>query len=573
MRRVWRYGLLAPTSRGDLVEQQFALAREYATKLHEMEIRRRERVRQIDVETTEGRAKVAAQRRVVDELGTRWREARGDARKQIGVEIKAARKLMHEAARDWRAELAEARNRTENQVRRDQINEQAGAERRALRADCALYWGTYQLVEDAARQAATQNLWDLDKPLDPPAPVRDPQDGSVSVQITGGGIEPAALDKSTQVRIEVLPPVGPERCYQKNRHAILSLRVGSEGRAPIWATFPMVLSRPLPAGRIKRVTVRRRPVGPECEWFCVFSMDVPDAPAHTGPACAIDLGWRPFPDGSMRVAVLRDELGHMEDLRLQAAQIEAMRYPGTHRSTRDSNMQKLKQDVIEWLRVSDVTPEIEAATKGVGQWLSPRRFYRMRDLLAGLLAPDHPLRFAVDQWAKQDDHLWRWEAYARRRALGWRRDTYRCWAKRIARAYGTIVVEKFDLTDVARKPEVGDPDESMGSRALRTLVSPHELVWALKSAAQREGSDLQQVDPAGTTTTCSTCGSQIDEPAADRVELTCRGGHAIDQDVNAAINLLARRRERQAAETKPARWSVARASRARRTERIAEAST
>ena len=79
------------------------------------------------------------------------------------------------------------------------------------------------------------------------------------------------------------------------------LRIGSDGRKPIWCKFGLHMQRPLPPGAtIMMATVHCRRVGPHFDWYLTVTLRVDDIvslkPRVTAPrdAVAVDVGWRGF---------------------------------------------------------------------------------------------------------------------------------------------------------------------------------------------------------------------------------------------------------------------------------------
>src|SRR3990172_8746085 len=209
------------------------------------------------------------------------------------------------------------------QAERERIDEVAAGLRRNARAYCRVHWGTYQLIEAADDQSRKDlDLYDYDGPCDPRF-ARWNGNGQVSVQIIKG-LDVAAVHDGTQVRIGRVDaglawesPVRSER--RRFARTYLEVRVGTdEHRGPVWASWPMVQHRPLPAGRLKRVTVSRRMRGPREEGSCEITLDTERAPrVGVVGAVAIDIGWRLMPGGGIRVASWLGTDGESGELRVE----------------------------------------------------------------------------------------------------------------------------------------------------------------------------------------------------------------------------------------------------------------
>ena len=73
------------------------------------------------------------------------------------------------------------------------------------------------------------------------------------------------------------------------------------------------------------------------------------------------------------------------------------------------------------------------------------------------------------------------------------------------------------------------------SMRLRHRAAIGRFRQILASTAALVGTDVVGATTAGSTSTCSTCGSAIVNDGS--AVLVCASGHALDQDVNAARNL------------------------------------
>jgi len=205
----------------------------------------------------------------------------------------------------------------------------------------------------------------------------------------------------------------------------------------------------------------------------------------------------------------------------------------------------------------DATPSKAQALAWLGQWKSQARFaslLRRWERFTG----DAAAFDLLDAWGHQDHHLWEWERAQNRKALNRRRDLYRIWCVWLVRRYGTIVVEEFDRSEVAKRPNPelvisegvdAEVDVRDGiARSNRQLACVSSLYGpktggCLRSAASARGAVVVSKDPADTTRECPKCGHIEKWDAAAHRERTppcpsCGSTH--DQDDGAAIVLLHR---------------------------------
>ncbi len=445
----------------------------------------------------------------------------------------------------------------------DLINLRASVLRASARAACGLYPGTYLMVEEAFDAAAKMPLYDGAEPNDPRF-VRWNGEGAVAIQVQrAAGAEPLRCRdvfgaECTLIQIRKQPfrqtkrAPDPGTTSKRRLHttfADLRLRVGSDGRAPVWASWPMRMHRPLPDdGEIKRATVHVRRIGPREEWSVEITVaNAPQLEACGAGAVAIDLGWRQIGD-EIRVAAWLGEDGDSGELRLSARDIGTAQKYEDLRSIRDKKFDLARV----WFRAcldahAGPVPEwLMLALRTMASWKSQARLAAIvgrwkRERFDG----DEPIFRALDAWAYNDRHLWVWEAEQRARWIRRRRDIYRCFGARLARQYSTVVFEKFDLSKMARREPPG-ASEATNERARhnRHLVAAGDLRTIVNGSFHARGGTDVAVSAVDTTRKCAACGNvERFDQAADLRHVCGACGTAWDQDENAAINLLRRHRE------------------------------
>ena len=125
-----------------------------------------------------------------------------------------------------------------------------------------------------------------------------------------------------------------------------------------------------------------------------------------------------------------------------------------------------------------------------------------------------------------------------------RKDNYRVLASQLSKRYHTLVLEDFDLRNVAMLKEVGD-DAYVNKIANhnRFLANISELRDVLKNAFGKCG-EIEFVEAANTTKICSYCGFVNRFDQAKHLIHQCRGcGVVWDQDDNASTNIRRRRKQ------------------------------
>jgi hypothetical protein len=269
---------------------------------------------------------------------------------------------------------------------------------------------------------------------------------------------------------------------ENGEHGTLWMRVGSDGRAPVWAQWPIWVHRRIPdAAMWKWVRVSVRRVGPEREpiWSCEITVDDPAPTArsldmHLGQeAIAIEWCWEKLDDGRLRVARWADTRGASGDLALAAYDVEGISKPDGIRAVRDV----LRNDVRKRLQralheCNEPLPKWLADAAGtLHLWESHARLHdfakQWRDARCDAARTAYEI---LDAWDLRDDHLWTYEANARRKALHRRDDRYRVWAARLAQTYRTVLLSDQDLSREARWGDEGATRFAAGCSGLRAAV-------------------------------------------------------------------------------------------------------
>jgi hypothetical protein len=606
--RVIRLGALAPHDGAAFVDQQMLAGHRYRNTLTEIERGRREALRSIeraagDVPALEIALEAANVAELAAAKALKATRAAARSRQETAAQketLKAARAHRGEIARQLRE--ARARIRTDpaiiaakmeiNGSKEDERGEKggrAGEAKRGARALSGVGWGIYSRVEaraDAARKALDKEggLYDGLEPNDPRFS-RWRGDGFVGAQQLVGGVTVAELLSGQDPRASIGPAVlvrqvwdpasrvhrsfvdtsGRERKGNGALRATLRVRLG-KGATATWCSWVIILSRPLPKDAVVReIVVHRKMRGPREEWYVTMSVAIKSEARVQGSrgACAVDLGWRKMPDGGIRVGTWRDTDSASGEVRLPPALVSALTKAASIRSIRDLDFTGPKGSVdggargalVAWLRQAPGVPSwFRDATKTLHLWKSQGAFQSLvRRWAASRWDGDQEAFLAAEAWRYRDHHLWSYEEGARTRALRRRKQFYRVAAKELAARHRLLVLEDFDLRDMAERPETGtdeDVAQNEGARGQRQLVAPSELRTCLIQAF----ADVAKAPAANTTRTCHACSlvSAFDaEKSVVRVP-ECPGcGAAWDQDDNAAVNLLRWWREQGSAGQTP----------------------
>ena len=556
--RAYKYGLLSPMSDPKILDDLMIRAHRYYNALIEIERTRRLARRWIRAEAhgpawqaaeeaaaaawvEQQRAErtlkamrdheapedvLAEQRRVVAGYAAALKEARAASKRLAGGLTAAAEALVKEA--DAAVDVL------------------AEATYRATRAAHGLPWGIYQNTDaDVKRACGDTPFYAL------PRFHSRPDKMSISVHFQGAGV-PAVPEvmggDHGWVKIDPLP-VG--RAGRQAQRTVLHLRVARDAttNAPVWATFPMILHRPMPAnGHVTWIRVHREYVAGRYAWTVVFTVDLPaPAKAAPGPAVGLDLGWRSSQTKELRAAFWHDSEGAGDAVVYPPSLRERLQKANAIRGRRDENLDQMRAAVLPLLVAAraNLPEDVAKNLPHMPKWRSPKRFAA----LLGRIGVPSAAREILRAWAARDKHLWQYETGMRSGALRHRKEIARNFAAALAKKYSHIVLEDFNLTEAAAHPDESAikhlPNWKKGVRKRgahqRVEVSPSELREAIVHAAERAGVTVTKVAREGTTETCHACGFRA--PWANPLERdhTCEGcGRRWDRDDNAARNILGR---------------------------------
>lgn len=513
---VWSAGLRAPSAGAEVVREQMHRAHRYRNALTEIERDRRRAVRAVIYE--QAPPELRAQLDEIDQLEAWVDDAWTDVRRARGRDGDAAeRDTRADQARNLTAELARVRRASAPlrtllmpslSVALEEIRDRARARVRGARAASGVYWGTYLLVEAAAQTAARQrsdphwSSWTGDGAiavqLQPPLATALVLAGTgTRLRIERGDARPAwqpdrACDQRRAAR--GLPPRPGPQAPASDRDRVLRIRVGSEGRSPVWASFPMVYDRELPLHAVARwAKVLRRRVGSHDRWQLQITLELPERPqaAPRSGRIGLDVGWRRSA-GDVRVAVLATE---GRDLTLPATATADLRAalrplasetdapvatevvlpPAILRGLRGVRATRARRDVeFEATRdalIADLTRLAAPGERGlagitalpawlreaiagrgeqshIARWRSTRRLARVALEWRRRMVEEseeyrrlRPAYDALERWRAHDRHLLDYESEQRAQSMGRRDALYRALAAHLARSYGEVLVE------------------------------------------------------------------------------------------------------------------------------------
>lgn len=555
--RNYCFGALAPTQNVEMFWAEVYGQHRYRNKLVELERQRRDEASAIlrqhcpEIPVLEEAAENLDQRlqAAITDLRATNQQARRQAATRSQRESVAE---LRTRLREVRARLKELRTQTfaSSSIEQDlQAANDAHEDRvRQARGHCGLYWGNYLQVEEAAKSF---------RKGPPPNFQRRDRGGKIAVQIQNGMTLEQALS-GTDTRFRIVPSPGPagrnpdSRRSQKNRTVTYWLRIGSahdgkRANAPVWLVLPGQFHRQLPLDlRIKWVFAHCDCYGTEQRWKVrIVGETMEERRGAREGAVGIDLGWRLLESG-VRVAYWHASDGATGELILPMRRVTRWEHADSLRAIRDRNFDTIRRQIVEWVESGAEVPDwFVAQTATMGQW---RSHGRLVSLLHGYqhqgqhvpgwneqrIPGDEAIHALVTAWQAQDEHLWNWEAFERRKAVNWRKDTFRVFVKQLRERYRTAYIEDIDWSVLARRPlpESTDPIIQR-ARYMQRVAAPGELARYITEGFH----STVRVEPANTTLTCAHCGS-VEEIDRFQLRHQCSCGVTWDQDANASKNIL-----------------------------------
>lgn len=243
----------------------------------------------------------------------------------------------------------------------------SGDKCREMREKCGIFWGTYLAVEQSMSGKRVGA---------PPQFKRWNGDGKLALQVQGGmSLDDAFLCDDTRLRINHLSPSSWDRGVPpRKRHTVLHMRVGSEGREPIWAQIPFIMHRSLPPGcQIKWVYLIRRRVATLHEWRVQLVVSREGGFAKKDCAAsgevAVDVGWR-LVHGGLRVAYWHGSDGEHGELVIPTDDLSRWSFTNDLQSIRSLWFDDVKAWLVSWMHGEEINSETLADRQ---KWLVQER--------------------------------------------------------------------------------------------------------------------------------------------------------------------------------------------------------
>lgn len=537
--RVYSYGCLAPTSGAEAIfaesQRQHDLWDQLVDLWHATQRRQIDAARADDPELARVDDEISALSADIDGLVKERRGLRAKSRKAVDTpEIDARILARVEARRPLYVDRTERMSawKKANKGAVSALWDEFNAAKKEARQNSPAWWHNYNRVLSAFDIAT--------KRAAPRRRDRRRRDGVICWQIqktegdVGARIDYLLSGRFAALRFERVD----------DRKYTLRMRVGAgDGGAHPESTIPVIVHRLPPSGaRIKAVQLTWRPIGTRLQWQLALTLVMPDDAAKCHPsrsAVGIDLGWRDEGDGRLLIATCSDgERVHLPP-----------RITRQWDKVRDLES-ILSRHTIElaqsWFgRLDELPDELRLPLVGWRPGRSDSHVYSTALAAHIRSMPDRqtiPPGFA--RWYERYRHLTEWRDHQEAKVQRCRREFYRLAARAIAANHAVIVLEDFDLSEVARVKKIAPGKKAnpltQHSRRNRQQVALSHFRKELTEQARKAGARIELVEPAYTTRECSACGARMDMPDPMMRRLSCECGAQHDCDENAAVNILER---------------------------------
>jgi hypothetical protein len=362
--------------------------------------------------------------------------------------------------------------------------------------------------------------------------------GKVTVRYQQGRAITGVQGADRRLQFDPVDPLAwtsPRRSERRKlARSKVRIRVGSDGREPVWLELPVVLHRPLPEdGTVRSASVICEKVGSRERWRLLVTVARQERSVRQGPAVAVDLGWRLLLDG-LRVAYWEDERGDHGQLLLGPAVLWQFSKLNDLKSIQDQHLHVALDALGAWSKTHQ--PPVGIDLTHVCEWRKPWRLLHLYRAWKDCRVPDDESAFAaLTAWKERHDHLHEWEANLRDQVIRHRKEIYRRFVAGLLRTHGQVFLEDLQIHAIARRdrPEQDGRNYGGGMRVVAAVSLLGRLI--------HEHGDCRRVSARHTTQECSWCGHAKEWDAAENILHRCEGcGRLFDQDRNAARNILRR---------------------------------
>ena len=586
--RVFKFGLLAPTTQGDidLVFSQMDMAHKFKNKLIEAAKESR-LIKRTILKKRDENPKIQKLLGEIEFINQEILNLKNDInqkkidnknkkvdpkQKKIMKDLRSQKEKLYKEVKILKKELTE-----EYKTALKAADKKWDSDKKIQRQNTNTYWGTYNHIEAmVSKSYKDMYLYNkTGKPIDPKFE-RWTGEGALAIQIQ----KPVQFSstnehfgtKSTLLQFHLKPTdnLNIIPIKRKPRYGDLKFRVTSDPKGgPIFATFPIKMHRSLPPnGVIVGAVIQCKKIADRVKW----SLHVTVKEDNTAfvekiigkKQIAIDVGWRKIEQG-FRIGYAIDDAGFEQEFILPNEIIKGIKYVDKLKSIRKSNQEIMQQNIIDYLsKIKNFPEDFKENIENIGKWKAPNRFVILlkkwennqqwiKDYKEGfnILVKwyygdiSNPILLKNGKQSKTNGgerHLWQWERNQESKNYNRRKDYYRNIAYQLSQDYSILILENFDLRSMQKNKEVEDSgEENKKAKRQKNVTAISEFRTCLEQAFYKKGGKVFKVPPQNTTKVCNLCGYSGKWKNKSEKTHTCEGcGVTWDRDANAARNIINR---------------------------------
>lgn len=424
--------------------------------------------------------------------------------------------------KDLRAELKQAKLDAYSDKKviaaMDENTAQHKEECKQAKESSGLYWGTEAIVKQACASFASGA---------PPRFKRYDGTGQLAVQLQGG------LDCANADKYNTLCYLGEQNGKTRDCY----IRIGSDGRQPIFAKVPIVFHRPLPTGNIKWAFLERRKMANRTVWKIRLTIESEvDKPEIMPGEVAIHLGWRTETNGIRSCTWLGSD-GRTGTLVLPESHCSDYCKLDAIKSARDNAFNDMVSALREWMKDRELPEHLLETRKTLHSWRSKERLAKLYwEWTKARTEDDEDILNLLNEWRKTDKHRWQNESRLSARVSRRRKHIYRNFVSDMASRYGVVYISKIDAKELTENstPEDLERDNTLAHRHAKwAAVSELATMFEEKFFMRCINTDSKNM-----TRQCCNCG-EINNPTKRTFQ--CSGClKTFDIDANAVANTFAR---------------------------------
>jgi hypothetical protein len=407
---------MAPTSGGEVVQEQLRAGHHYYNALIAIEQERRQLFRESRSKCLPNLERIEKAYEALCEEETKLREQisqrkqaahlSGGGQKNVNTQDIQARLSVLKAQRatlkkTLQAERQEAHKNKALKTLSKEIDGSAVEKGKEAYRTAGLYWGIRGLVDKAIQAAKKSSVdprfhsWDGEGRVGGQlhSRVYDGVKGFMTTgQLMNGG--------NSYIKIDPLPPnQWDTRSGCRHAHTTVHIRVGPDEN-PVMASFPVLIHRKPPSGVVKLAWIRIFRVGTTVKYelqLSIESNDFTEVPCGKGTV-ALDTGWRNLPGVGYRVAMAVDDHGRRQEFILPDSYRVARDHADALKAAGDSCFERALQVFNQWKKGPSVPKWVKKETDFSEKWRAHSRLAAVAFKLVNQMLPQERIQKLWGAW-------------------------------------------------------------------------------------------------------------------------------------------------------------------------------